>query len=282
MSEAAYPPGPWRLRATLALSVFMVRRESLPEEIERACPPDARIVAPGGRVVVGVAAVRYHGGDLAYDEMLATVPTWVRSVPQIAHGSPLGGLRQPVDADRSQSAARRGRPRPRCSESAVRRAGARTRQAGLLPGSLSSPTVTVGPIRVSTDPACAGGRELWAIPKHVARFSGHLTDTDIEFGADGLGSLVGRIGRRLTPTRIPLPLTTAQRDLTDPSRGVLTRNQARAHMRALDASWSFDPAGDLAFLAGARPMMSMALADTDLRFGLCVRRTEPPPSTDEA
>ncbi len=92
MAQTDYPPEPWYLGGSLLVSVFLVPVRELPEGFE--LPTGRRPLRFGGRVPVGVAAVRYlPGGALAYDELLVAVPSLGRggirvTIPQIWVDSP--------------------------------------------------------------------------------------------------------------------------------------------------------------------------------------------------
>ena len=153
----------------------------------------------------------------------------------------------------------------------------------LLTAVLTRPTgslrahVTIPRIWVSTAPALAGGRELWAIPKELCAVERHETASavhaEVTAEAEPVARLTARLGPRLLPGRVPLPLTTAQRALT--GRGaVVSRNRVTAEVRALRARWRFAPRGALAHLAKRRPLASVALTGADIVFGQQVRRDQ--------
>lgn len=90
--DIAYPPEPWYLGGSMLVSVFLLPAASLPAAF--ALPDGRRPLRLGGRVLVGVAAVRYvSGGALDYDELLVAVPSLGRgglrvTIPQIWVDSP--------------------------------------------------------------------------------------------------------------------------------------------------------------------------------------------------
>jgi len=112
-----------------------------------------------------------------------------------------------------------------------------------------------------------GGRELWGIPKGLARFTGVAEGTP-EMTLEGAGrpaaSAVLRHGRRL-PGRPRVGFTLAQ-DLD--GRRCESPVSSRAGLGLLSAQWSFDPDGPLAFLAGRRPVASATLHDFAMLFGM--------------
>lgn len=87
--EPVIPLEPWRLRGDFVVSLFLVPTAQLPESVRAHAPVGARLLAIGGRAIVGVAAVRYvPGGVLAYDELLVALPVtrglrWGVTIPQI-------------------------------------------------------------------------------------------------------------------------------------------------------------------------------------------------------
>lgn len=164
--------------------------------------------------------------------------------------------------------------------------------------------VTIPQIWVTTAVSVAGGRELWAIPKERCEVVRHSTASavDVEVRAEGVAvaELSARIGRRLLPGRLPIPLTTAQRTLPlaptarslpprrplsrrplsrrqpDPSAAadaaIISRNRVAAQVRTMRARWRIDPNGPLGHLAGRRPLLSVALTDASIVFGQGVER----------
>lgn len=137
--------------------------------------------------------------------------------------------------------------------------------------------VTIPRIWVTTATSVTGGRELWAIPKDRGTVVRHATDTavhaDVTAGGAPVAGLTARIGRRLLPGRAPLPLTTAQRGLAGVG-GVVAHNRVTAEVRAMRARWRIDPGGALAFLAGRRPLLSVALTGATVVFGQRVERRQ--------
>lgn len=167
--------------------------------------------------------------------------------------------------------------------------------------------VTVPQIWVSTEASAAGGRELWAIPKDIATFTpddGALLGQVARPGSSAAGksraarddargrnSAVGtqvrlpdgapllrvasRVGAKLFPG-LRLTLTTAQRTLADqgePGVGSITsRNSVLADLRRARVRWDVARTGPLAWLAGRRPLVSLALSDAVIAFGRHVTR----------
>lgn len=124
-------------------------------------------------------------------------------------------------------------------------------------------------IWVSSERSQRGGRELWAIPKHLGEFdratSGPDTDTSMRWEGHRVASLSAGDGRSVLPGRRQLPLPTAQ---TLDGRRCTARNLAVGRVRRLHARWTFAPDGPLGFLAGRSPFGSAAITDAGILFGL--------------
>jgi hypothetical protein len=108
-----------------------------------------------------------------------------------------------------------------------------------------------------------GGRALWGIPKELATFS----VTGPAFGcSDGDGPIAAGTARPrfALPGRLPVRFRVVQNlDGAATSTGV----RARARVAVGRATFTADPAGPLAFLAGRRPLMSLSLLDFRMTFG---------------
>ncbi|MCW2829740.1 MAG: acetoacetate decarboxylase, partial [Aeromicrobium sp.] len=122
------------------------------------------------------------------------------------------------------------------------------------------PRVSITHIWVNSPASRDGGRDLWAIPKDLAELEVVPHST---YSARGIGMLrVGRV-RRL-PWRVPVALRIAQdRDGTlviSPVTGRLRLGLARGH-------WSPAADGPISFLAGRRPLMTVAARPFRLLFG---------------
>lgn len=115
-----YPPEPWYLGGDFLVGVFLVPVGALPDQVWAEIPRGARPLQIAGRVIVGVAAVRYTpGGVLAYDELLVAVPVlgrrrvsvtipqiWVTSPASRAGGRALWGIPKELMSARRESAGR--------------------------------------------------------------------------------------------------------------------------------------------------------------------------------
>ncbi|BCJ40680.1 acetoacetate decarboxylase [Actinoplanes ianthinogenes] len=130
------------------------------------------------------------------------------------------------------------------------------------------PRVSITDIWVDSVASRDGGRRLWGIPKELAEFTLDADDelVDATAAAPGgapIGSALIRLKRRV-PGRFPLGLTVAQA-LGDQVRRTPVRG--RAGLRTSNAAWRPDPDGPLAYLAGRRPVLNLAVTDFWLVFG---------------
>ncbi|GAB2833249.1 acetoacetate decarboxylase family protein [Lentzea nigeriaca] len=113
--------------------------------------------------------------------------------------------------------------------------------------------VSVPQIWVDSEASKQGGRELWAIPKQLARF--------------GEGSSIAAVA---VTGGVPLPGAwstagwTAQR--LD-GRDVRTRMRLSGRYRLVRAAWLFPVGGPLGYLTGRTPLVSFATRDMRLTFG---------------
>ena len=128
------------------------------------------------------------------------------------------------------------------------------------------PRVTVIDIWVDDVGSRDGGRELWGIPKALAQ---------LRIDADATGAVRASAGTttpiadavvrpRRWPGRWPLALSVVQalgaRVRRTPVRG-------RAGLGAAAVTWRPNPQGPLGYLAGRKPVLSVAVSDFRLRFG---------------
>lgn len=143
-----------------------------------------------------------------------------------------------------------------------------TTRAGL------SHRVTIPHIWVDTEASLAGGRELWNIPKGPGHFDREVRGSDVSVSMDTDGTEVASLGAhvlsRLRPGWQAASLTTAQRL---EGSTVVAHNALRVRPHALRTRWSFDPGGPLAYLAGRKPLISAALTDMAISFGLRTKRS---------
>jgi hypothetical protein len=120
--------------------------------------------------------------------------------------------------------------------------------------------VSITHIWVNSADSRDGGRELWAIPKDLADFQVLPHHTYV---AEGIGALTLRTVRRL-PWRLPLAFQIAQ-----DRAGTLQVSPVagRARLGIAGARWSFASDGPIGFLAGRRPLLTLAVRPFALMFG---------------
>lgn len=132
---------------------------------------------------------------------------------------------------------------------------------------------SISQIWVNSPSSMAGGRALWAIPKRLGQFersrSGHSICTSMSCDDQPVATLEAAVGRKLLPGRPRLPLASAQRL---EGQEVVSRNLVLGEVRSMRTAWSFDPDGALGWLVGRMPVLSAALADSAVIFGMNVDR----------
>lgn len=120
------------------------------------------------------------------------------------------------------------------------------------------PRIFIPQIWVDSPASRDGGRELWAIPKQLARFEG---DPERAMTAAGLSTLT--VGRSLPALpRLPISFRVVQQRA---SRGVVTPVSGRVDASLARARWRHT--GDLAWLAGRRAVLSIVVRRFRLTFG---------------
>jgi len=136
--------------------------------------------------------------------------------------------------------------------------------------------VTIPQIWVDSPASMRGGRELWGIPKELARFrwnepaEGRAEVTMSVEGAQ-VAALRTRRGRPLLPGMRQLALPILQR-----LGGVttLSHNRVIGRISGQRASWRFAADGPLGYLRGRRPFVNVALHDASIVFGMDVTRED--------
>jgi hypothetical protein len=120
--------------------------------------------------------------------------------------------------------------------------------------------VSITHIWVDSEASRDGGRALWAIPKDLADFD---TVPHISYAAQGIGSLAIRRVRRL-PWALPLAFRIAQ-----DREGSLLESPVSGRIRFGRAvgRWSFAADGPIGFLAGRKPLLTLAAKPFHLIFG---------------
>ncbi|MDI1463040.1 acetoacetate decarboxylase family protein [Catellatospora sp. KI3] len=129
------------------------------------------------------------------------------------------------------------------------------------------PRVTITHIWVDSADSRDGGRELWGIPKDLADFE--LTGTEAAAVTAGQPIATASIRRSRLALRLPIGFRVVQA-LAGPA--LTTPVRARARCGPARLTWQIAPDGPLGFLAGRRPLLSLAATDFDMRFGT------PPPN----
>lgn len=124
-------------------------------------------------------------------------------------------------------------------------------------------------IWVDSEASRDGGRELWAIPKELA---------DFELGSERWQS---RFSARIPGETAPIAASTISRGVGLPGRWLLrfavvqTRGgaaqvspvRARAALMLTRSRWIAEAFGPLGFLAGRRPLLTVAVRDFAMMFG---------------
>lgn len=133
------------------------------------------------------------------------------------------------------------------------------------------PRVTISDIWVDSPASLAGGRELWGIPKDLARFTREQRGRELHLAAAAgdqvLATATATPGTRL-PGSWPLPMPTAQR--LD-GREHVSPVRALGRVATCHLDWRFPADGPLGFLAGRRPVVGVRLEDVALAFGAARR-----------
>ncbi len=138
-----------------------------------------------------------------------------------------------------------------------------------------SPQVRITDIWVDSPVSREGGRALWAIPKELADLplrsegAGTVERTSFSGAADGrlLASASFVTVPRAAVLRLPFRTATSQPALDGDGPVVVGPFSGSACGVPSRASWRFDERGPLGFLAGRRPVASLALRDASVRFG---------------
>ncbi|KUL26834.1 acetoacetate decarboxylase family protein [Actinoplanes awajinensis] len=130
------------------------------------------------------------------------------------------------------------------------------------------PRVSITDIWVDSVASREGGRRLWGIPKEIAELRIDADEDLVDASAatpegGAIGSALVRLKRQV-PGRFPLGFTVAQALGGQVKR---TPVRGRGGLRMSGAGWRVDPAGPLGYLAGRRPVVSVAVTDFLLVFG---------------
>jgi hypothetical protein len=123
--------------------------------------------------------------------------------------------------------------------------------------------LSITDIVVDSEVSRAGGRGLWGIPKELARFDG-LSATD---SSGPMASATFLPLRVLGAAAVPLPTLGSSVLQTLHGSTVATSIRAAGRVRLARATWTFPSSGPLAWLRGARPVVSATAAPFRLTFG---------------
>ncbi|GGP65188.1 acetoacetate decarboxylase family protein [Saccharothrix coeruleofusca] len=123
------------------------------------------------------------------------------------------------------------------------------------------PGVSITHIWVDSAASRAGGRQLWGIPKEMAEFE---VAGDFTASARVDGEVVASVRCAGLPSGVPAP---AWASTWQELGGELVRTPLRVsgRVRPVRAAWRLS--GPLAWVTGARPLVSVAVTDARLRFG---------------
>lgn len=124
-------------------------------------------------------------------------------------------------------------------------------------------------IWVDSAASCAGGRELWGIPKGMATFAGgDAAPSCLPEGADRAVATATVTPGPLLPGRLPVAFPVVQHLPLPDGPALVSPVRTRGRVGTASVRWEFDPGGELGFLAGRRPVVSTALRDITMLFGM--------------
>lgn len=125
------------------------------------------------------------------------------------------------------------------------------------------PCVSITHIWVNSPASRDGGRELWAIPKELGSFEVERDRSYAAVAGDPIATL--QVSRsRLLPFGVPLRFSVLQ---SRGGRSLRTSVRGRGRLGVASATWSLERTGPLGFLAGRRPLGTVAVARAALIFG---------------
>lgn len=133
---------------------------------------------------------------------------------------------------------------------------------------------TIPQIWVDSPASRMGAREMWGIPKHLAEFDrieAHDT-TSMAMRSHGSDSahIASTYGRTILPGMHQFALPIIQRL---GGSTFLSHNKIIGAITRLKTRWTFDPDGPLGYLAGRKPLLSFALRNSSVIFGMRVKRS---------
>jgi hypothetical protein len=125
------------------------------------------------------------------------------------------------------------------------------------------PRVTITHIWVDSVPSRDGGRALWGIPKDLAELE--ITDNRATAASAGatLATAILQSGPRL-PFRWPVGFRVLQSLHSGPKT---SRVRASGRIAFDRSQWTVPAGGPLGFLAGRRPLLTVALREFRMLFG---------------
>ncbi len=124
-------------------------------------------------------------------------------------------------------------------------------------------TLTVVAIWVDSEASLRGGRELWGIPKELARFETNADGVEV-LSAEGVLAQARFRPRWRWPLRVSFKVRVVQ-----VTREALQYTPVVATGRTTfgRAEWDFPSKGPFEILHGRRPTLSFGLVNADVRFG---------------
>jgi hypothetical protein len=126
------------------------------------------------------------------------------------------------------------------------------------------PLASIVDIWVDSPTSRDGGRELWGIPKELAELDFSTPSGPASRARAGTIAEAHMVAGLRLPGRWPVRFSVVQalgdRTKTSPVH-------ARAAVRLAKATWRVVPDGPLAYLAGRRPLLTVALRDFRMVFG---------------
>ncbi|GAA5111523.1 acetoacetate decarboxylase family protein [Haloechinothrix salitolerans] len=131
----------------------------------------------------------------------------------------------------------------------------------------TKPAASITHIWVDSETSLAGGRELWHIPKDMAKFEWRSSRAITATAHGDHGPIAGAAFVPMATVPIAVPSAFA----------VIQRGPLRSPVRVagkpmlVRTSWWVDADGPLGFLHGHKPLASMGLTGFDMRFGTHLR-----------
>jgi hypothetical protein len=136
-----------------------------------------------------------------------------------------------------------------------------------------TPRIRITDIWVDSPESMSGGRALWAIPKQLAdlplaeRSTGPVATTTFGAVAGGRSFASGSFTSMPRAALVRTPFRASTSQLREDASAVVAPLAGSARAVPCRGAWTFDPDGPLGFLSGRRPLVSLRLSDTRLRFG---------------